>query len=90
VLYCVECGCCSGELGKGWSAFVCEDPDGNDPPSIAVYCSPCAASEFGYRRELAEKYVCAWEHHCRAVDPKTFSGSTRRPQRDWRLVGATS
>jgi hypothetical protein len=61
VLYCVECGCCSGELGKGWSAFICEDPDGDDPPSITVYCPPCAASEFGYRPDLAENYVCGWE-----------------------------
>ena len=61
MLYCQECGCCSGELGKGWAAFVADDPDDDDPPEIVVYCPPCAASEFGYRPDLAEAYVCAWE-----------------------------
>lgn len=27
MLYCVKCGCCSGELGKGWVAMRCDDPD---------------------------------------------------------------
>ena len=61
MLYCEECGCCSGELGKGWSAWLCADPDGVDEPSIVVYRPPCAAAEFGYRPDLAESYVCAWE-----------------------------
>ena len=63
VLYCVECGCCSGELGKGWVAMRCADPstDIDDEPEIAVYCPPCAAAEFGYRPEIAESYVCAWD-----------------------------
>jgi hypothetical protein len=26
-----------------------------------VYCPPCAAAEFGYRPDVAEKYVCAWD-----------------------------
>lgn len=57
----VECGCCSGELGKGWVAFMGEDPDGLEPPAIVVYCPPCAAAEFGYRPDVAEHYVCAWD-----------------------------
>ena len=61
MLYCVECGCCSGELGKGWVAFVGEDPDGIDPPRTVVYCPVCAAAEFGYRPDVAASYVCAWE-----------------------------
>jgi hypothetical protein len=61
LLYCVECGCCSGDLGKGWTAFVCRDPDELDPPVLAVYCPPCAAAEFGYRPDVAAKYVCAWD-----------------------------
>jgi len=65
VLYCVECGCCSGELGKGWVAFRCDDypdPDeGEGGPAVAVYCPPCAAAEFGYRPDVAATYVCAWE-----------------------------
>ena len=40
VLYCVECGCCSGEVGKGWVAMRCDDPDPDmgDEPTIALYC----------------------------------------------------
>jgi hypothetical protein len=56
VLYCVECGCCS-ELGRGWVATRCDDPD----PDIALYCPPCAAAEFGFRPDVAANYVCAWE-----------------------------
>jgi hypothetical protein len=61
VLYCEECGCCSGELGKSWVAYMCNDPDGIDEPRIAVYCPPCAAAEFGHRPDIAANYVCAWE-----------------------------
>ena len=61
MLYCVECGCCSGELGKGWVAYTCDDQDGIDKPHIVVYCPPCASAEFGYRPDVAENYVCAWE-----------------------------
>ena len=50
-----------GELGKGWVAYTCDDPDGIEQPDIVVYCPPCAAPEFGYRPDFAEKYVCAWE-----------------------------
>ena len=58
--YCVECGCCSGELGKGWVAFFGEDPDGIDPPRLSS-TAPSAAAEFGYRPDIAANYVCAWE-----------------------------
>ena len=64
MLYCIECGCCSGELGKGWVAFRCDEPDpdeGDAEPGVAVYCPPCAAAEFGYRPDVAATYVCAWE-----------------------------
>jgi hypothetical protein len=58
LLVCVECGCVSGELGRGWTALLTQDPDDPlDPPGIAVYCPPCAATEFGHRAELAEGYV---------------------------------
>ena len=63
MLYCIECGCCSGELGKGWVAVRCNDPDPDvhHPPAIALYCPPCAAAEFGYRPDAAANYVCAWD-----------------------------
>jgi len=54
VLYCVECGCPSGELGQGWVAYRCDELDPDEPddgrPSVAVYCPTCAEREFGYRR----------------------------------------
>jgi hypothetical protein len=64
MLYCVECGCCSGELGRGWVAFRWDDPDRDDgdlEPVIALYCPPCAAAEFGCQPEVAATYVCTWE-----------------------------
>ena len=61
MLYCVVCGCCSGALGKGWTALHRERPGGSGPPAVALYCPPCAAGEFGYRPDVAERYVCAWE-----------------------------
>ena len=61
LLFCVEYGCCSGEVGQGWVAFLGDDPDGIDPPSAVVYCPVWAAAEFGYRPKIAADYVCAWE-----------------------------
>jgi hypothetical protein len=65
VLYCIECGCCSGELGKGWVAFRCDDPDPDEPddgrPMIAIYCPVCAAREFGYQSSVGATHVCSWE-----------------------------
>jgi len=61
---CVECGRCSGELGRGWVAFRCDDPDpdeGDAEPAIALYCPPCAAAEFDFGPDVAATYVCAWE-----------------------------
>ena len=60
VLYCQECGCCSHD-GRGWSAHIAVDVDGNERPSVVAFCPPCAASEFGYRPETAEGYECVWE-----------------------------
>ena len=71
MLYCEECGCCSGELGTGWAAFVCDDPDKLEPRSIVLYCPPCAAAEFGHRPDVAATYVCAWE----ALPAETTEGA---------------
>ena len=59
-MYCQECGCCSHD-GRGWIAQIEFDPDEGRPPRVVAYCPPCAASEFGYRPEAAERYECAWE-----------------------------
>ena len=64
MLYCVECGCCSGELGEGWAAFTWDAPDpdqGDTYPTVAIYCPVCAAREFGYRSDAAATYVRGWE-----------------------------
>ncbi len=37
MLYCEECGCCSAELGNGWVAYLCHDPDDVDDARIAIY-----------------------------------------------------
>jgi hypothetical protein len=39
-----KCRCVS-ETGKGWRAFIAEDPDGDEPPEVATYCPPCADRE---------------------------------------------
>ena len=65
MLYCVECGCCSGELGKGWVAFRCDDPEDDEGPEIAIWCPICAAEEFGYRPEVAATYVRGWDSPAR-------------------------
>jgi hypothetical protein len=44
MLRCEECRCFS-ETGKGWLAFIAEDPDGDEPPEVATYCPPCADRE---------------------------------------------
>ena len=74
----IECGCCSGELGQGWVAYRCDDPDpdeGDKEPAIALYCPPGAAAEFGYRPDIAETYVRVWESISSEV-PRRLSPST--------------
>ena len=64
MLCCIECGCCSGELGKGWVAFRCDEPDPDEPDEgrsmIAIYCPVCATREFGYRPDVGAGYVRSW------------------------------
>ena len=70
-VYCVECGCCSAELGKGWVAFRCDDPEDDEGPEIAIWCPICAAEEFGYGPHVAATYVRAWER----LPSETVEGS---------------
>ena len=77
MLYCVECGCCSDGLGKGWVALRCDVPDRDEPddcePAVAIYCPRCAAREFGHRPETAAGKPRVME------PPRTFSVTMVRP-----------
>jgi hypothetical protein len=46
VLLCDECGCRS-KSGKGWLAYLAQDPEEDEWPETVVYCPPCAARELG-------------------------------------------
>ena len=50
MLYCVECGCASDELGKGWVAYRSDDVDPGEAGDGAVtfYCPECATRELGF------------------------------------------
>jgi len=52
MLHCEECGCFS-EVGKGWFAYIVEDPEGGEPPTVCTYCPPCAARELDARPRLS-------------------------------------
>ena len=39
VLRSEECRCFS-DIGKGWLAFIAEDPDDGEGPEVATYCLP--------------------------------------------------
>jgi hypothetical protein len=46
VLRCGCCDCASAE-GRGWLAFLAQDPEEDPWPFVAVYCPPCAFRELG-------------------------------------------
>jgi hypothetical protein len=48
---CDECGCVSMS-GPGWVAFLAADADESEPPSVAIFCPPCAARHFGYEARV--------------------------------------
>lgn len=57
LLICGECGCASDQYAAGWAAFTGEDPDRNEPTSVAIMCPVCAALEFEWRPEAADTYT---------------------------------
>ena len=81
MLYCVECGCCSDELGQGWLALRCDVPDPDEPddrePAIAIYCPSCAAREFEHRPETAAGKPRG--RRPSMAPPQTFSVTMVRP-----------
>ena len=48
VLRCEECSCDS-ETGKGWLAYIAEDPEDGEGPTVCTYCPPCAQRELDAR-----------------------------------------
>ena len=61
MLECDFCGCHTEKPGKGWAAYRADDRVESEAPFVAVYCPPCAASQFGHRPDLAAEYVCVFE-----------------------------
>jgi hypothetical protein len=59
MLECDFCGCYSEKPSKGWVACRMDDRV-IETPFVAVYCPPCAASQFGHRPGLAATYVCVF------------------------------
>lgn len=53
VLTCEECGCKS-ESGKGWLAYVAEDPEDGEGPAVCTYCPPCAQRELDARSRVRQ------------------------------------
>jgi hypothetical protein len=45
---CVECGCTSDPLWRGWLAYRVDDPETDPNPELGFYCPACAAREFGF------------------------------------------
>jgi hypothetical protein len=52
VTSCAECGSLSGPHWWGWRAYRVDDPDTNEPQTLALYCPTCADKEFGYSRRV--------------------------------------
>lgn len=54
---CSECDRVSGPYWIGWRACRVDDPERDEPPSLAFYCPACALREFGppRRRPLADR-----------------------------------
>lgn len=46
VATCVECGCLSGLRWAGWRAYRIDEPELDEPPTLAFYCPTCAEREF--------------------------------------------
>ena len=49
---CLECGCRADD-GKGWRAYLVDDPNDDEEPYVVVYCPACAQREFGALRSDA-------------------------------------
>ncbi|HEU5362731.1 MAG TPA: hypothetical protein VFU56_05270 [Gaiellaceae bacterium] len=50
IVECRECGISSGAFWIRWRAYRCDDPERDEPPTLAFYCPACADREFGRPR----------------------------------------
>jgi len=46
---CVECECHT-EDARGWRAYLVDDAEDEEAPSVALYCPECSEREFGALR----------------------------------------
>jgi hypothetical protein len=53
MLRCEECGCVSA-IGKGWLAYIAEDPEDGEGPLVCSYCPPCAAHALDARPRVQD------------------------------------
>jgi hypothetical protein len=49
VLVCEECGEWSDHEARGWAGYIVQQIEGDEPPSVLVFCPECAAGKFGHR-----------------------------------------
>jgi len=61
MLECDFCGCYTPKPGKGWAAYLEGEPSRIDEPGVVIYCPPCAAAFFGFRPDVAARYVCIFD-----------------------------
>ena len=58
LLQCAECDCLSDRRAEGWTGFLTDDGDGLEPTGVAVFCSSCASTQFGWLRRRPK-----WDEH---------------------------
>lgn len=56
MLVCVECWCVS-HTGKGWLAYLAEDPEDGEGPIVGTYCPPCAVLHFEAKKPRELEYT---------------------------------
>ena len=63
MLECDFCGCYTPKPGKGWVAYLGGggEPARIDESGVVIYCPPCAAAFFGFRPDVAARYICIFD-----------------------------
>ncbi len=68
MLFCVVCGCSSGDEVEGWTAVCCNDPEPGEAPDIAFYCPPCATAEFKHPPETRVGVATRSARYCARME----------------------